>query len=531
VLVFPGFIAVYQEDTDDVKEDREEKLPPLEEGESLPVEQIAGLQHFTLPPPRYTEASLVKRLEEYGIGRPSTYASIISTLLDRGYTILDKKRFVPTDLGRVVNGFLTAHFGRYVDYAFTAEMEEELDQISNGELDWMNVLREFWQPFVGTLMEKGETGRGVPLPAAAEPISTWKDYAQRILDPQWSEAGARTEDCPKCGSMVLLQNSRRGLFVGCSAYPKCDYTRPWDSPPVEGVPLGKDPQSDLDMTLFKGPFGYYVQLGPNVEGTKPKRAKWPQEWPIPRETSDEIFHKALRLLSLPRNLGEHPETGKAVEASIGRFGPYVKHDTTFKSIPKSESVYDIAIDRALELLSQPKAQRGGAGRNLGEHPIDQKMVSVMDGRYGPYIKHGNANVTIPSDLDPATLTLDDAVDLLAEKAARELAKSGSTAAPIPLAQQRPRGAPGARRTNPPGVVSRDTRGGAGGRPGAGPRAAMADAGGNRPGARAQPPRQGNKKAQQPIERKGGSGNGQRTAGGRNPQPRVQAKPGPRRRPA
>jgi len=482
VLVFPGFIAVYQEGADDSADEGEERLPPLEEGERIAVERIAGQQHFTLPPPRYTEASLVKKLEEYGIGRPSTYASIISTLLDRGYTILDKKRFLPTDLGRLVNGFLTAHFGRYVDYAFTAEMEEELDQISNGELDWMKVLREFWQPFIGNLQEKGETGRGVPLPAADPIVSAWKDYADRILSDAWRAAGQPVETCPKCSSLVLLQNSRRGLFVGCSAYPKCDYTRPWDSPPVEGVPLGTDPDTGLQITLLKGPFGYYVQLGPNVEGTKPKRAKWPQEWPIPREASDEVLEKSLRLLSLPRTLGTHPETGKPVEASIGRFGPYVKHDAAFKSIPKSESVYDINLERAVQLLSQPKTQRGGGGRSLGEHPIDQKPVVVMEGRYGPYIKHGNVNLTIPSEFDPATLTLDDAVDLLAEKAAKELAKSGSTASPTPLAQQGPAGM---RASTGRGRVNRAGQGGQHGKPGGGNGGGRRAHGGRGPGA-AQP---------------------------------------------
>lgn len=341
--------------------------------------------------------------------------------------------------------------------------------------------------------------------------------------------------------------------MGCSGYPKCDYTRPWDSPPVEGVPLGKDPQTDLDITLFKGPFGYYVQLGPNVEGSKPKRAKWPQEVPVPREASDEVLEKALKLLSLPRALGDHPETSKPVEASIGRFGPYVKHDTTFKSIPKNESVYEITLERALELLAQPKQQRGGvagaaAGRNLGEHPIDLKMISVLDGRYGPYIKHGNINVTIPSDMDPATMTLDDAVDLLAEKAARELAKTGSTASPISLAQQghaAGRGG-GPRRGALPGVPGRGegrgagNGGGAAGRGGGGgPRAAAANAGGNRPpAARTQGPRPGGKKAQ-PNAGKGnggGGGNAKRPATGganRGNQPRGQggpAKPGARRRP-
>ena len=436
-LVFPGFMAVYLEGADDTDEEGEARLPPLEEGEQIAVDRIYGEQHFTLPPPRYTEASLVKRLEEYGIGRPSTYANIISTLQDRGYAVLDKKRFMPTDLGRIVNGFLTAHFGKYVDYAFTAEMEEELDQISNGELDWVKVLREFWEPFVGTLSEKGETGRGVPLPAADPAVTTWKDFAARVLSKAWQDEGRPAEACPKCSNTILLQNSRRGLFVGCSGYPKCDYTRPWDSLPVEGLNLGVDPDTGLDILLLKGPFGYYVQLGPTTEGTKPRRGKWPPEWPTPREASPETLDKALQLLSLPRMLGLHPQTNKPVEASIGRFGPYVKHDGQFKSIPKSDSVYDIGLERAIELLAQPKTQRGGAaaGRNLGLHPIDHQPVAVLDGRYGPYVKHGNVNVTVPPDMDAATLTLDDAVDLLAEKAAKELAKSGSTASPTPLAQR------------------------------------------------------------------------------------------------
>ncbi|HEU5284738.1 MAG TPA: type I DNA topoisomerase, partial [Burkholderiales bacterium] len=426
-LVFPGYIAVYQEGADDAIEEGEEKLPALEEGEQIPADRIYGEQHFTLPPPRYTEASLVKKLEEYGIGRPSTYASIISTLQDRGYAVLDKKRFVPTDLGRLVNGFLTANFSRYVDYAFTAEMEEELDQISNGELDWVKVLREFWEPFVGTLQEKLETGRGVPLPAAEPRVSTWKEYAQRLLSEDWQQGGRTPESCPKCGKQLYLQNSKRGPFVGCSGYPKCDYTRAWGELSEGPVTLGQDPDTGLDVLLLKGPYGYYAQLGPTVEGakTKPRRASWPSNVPV--LTAD--LETALKVLSLPRDLGLHPETNKPVEANVGRFGPYVKHDNVFKSIPKSESVYDITLARAVELLAQPKSGQGG-GRHLGLHPIDNKPVAVLDGRYGPYVKHGNVNVTVPSDMDPATLTLDDAVDLLAEKAAKELAKTGSTAAPL-----------------------------------------------------------------------------------------------------
>ena len=516
-LVFPGYIAVYQEGDDDAVEEGEEKLPVLEEGDQIPADRIYGEQHFTLPPPRYTEASLVKKLEEYGIGRPSTYASIISTLQERGYALLDKKRFVPTDLGRLVNGFLTANFSRYVDYAFTAEMEEELDQISNGELDWIKVLREFWEPFFGTLQEKLETGRGVPLPAAETPVSTWKEYAQRLLSEDWQQTGRTPESCPKCGKQLYLQNSKRGPFVGCSGYPKCDYTRPWGELGEGPLTLGQDPETGLDVLLMKGPYGYYAQLGPTVEGarTKPRRASWPSNVPV--STAD--LETALRVLSLPRDLGLHPETSKPVEANVGRFGPYVKHDGVYKSIPKSESVYDITLARAVDLLAQPKSgQAGGGGRHLGPHPIDQKPVAVMDGRYGPYVKHGNVNVTIPSDMDQATLTLDDAVDLLAEKAAKELAKSGSTAAPLaaaqrPRMQQRPGAANQGRQQRQPQQLSGDRRSMPGGNRGAGP-------------GRGQHPRQAGKGQ--------GQGGGRAAPAGRNrpgrPQQRPGAKSAPRRRP-
>ena len=516
-LVFPGYIAVYQEGDDDTAEEGEEKLPILEEGEQIPADRIHGEQHFTLPPPRYTEASLVKKLEEYGIGRPSTYASIISTLQDRGYALLDKKRFVPTDLGRLVNGFLTANFSRYVDYAFTAEMEEELDQISNGELDWIKVLREFWEPFVGTLQEKLETGRGVPLPAAEPGVSNWKEYAQRLLSEDWQQGGRTPENCPKCGKQLYLQNSKRGPFVGCSGYPKCDYTRPWGELGEGPVTLGQDPETGLDVLLLKGPYGYYAQLGPTLEGAraKPRRASWPSNVPVSAADLDT----ALKVLSLPRDLGLHPETNKPVEANVGRFGPYVKHDSIYKSIPKNESVYDITLARAVELLAQPKSgQGGGAGRHLGLHPIDQKPVAVLEGRYGPYVKHGNVNVTVPSDLDPATLTLDDAVDLLAEKAAKELAKTGSTAAPL-AAAQRPRmqrsGAAG------PGRPQRQPL------PAAGERRS-APAGGRGPG-----PSQGQGRGQHPRPA-GKSAGGRAPPAGRNrpgrPQQRPSAKSAPRRRP-
>lgn len=387
-LIFPGFIAVYKEDLDDATEEGEERLPQLEEGESIPVDCLFGEQHFTQPPPRYTEASLVKTLEEYGIGRPSTYASIISTLQDRGYAYLDKKRFMPADLGRLVSGFLIAHFNPYIDYDFTARMEDQLDFISDGKRDWVPVLKEFWQAFSTTLAEKQDVARGSPL----------------------------GEKCPKCKKGELyLQNSRRGLFVGCSRYPDCDYTRPWGALADGPMRLGKDPESSLDVLLMRGPYGYYVQLGPTdpKAKSKPKRAAWPKKVPI--ATAD--LDTALKLLALPRQLGQHPQTGMPVLANIGPFGPYVKHDGAYKSIPKSDSVYDIALERAMELLSAPKTTRGPAGRNLGMHPQDRRPVALLSGRYGPYVKHGRVNATVPQDYDSAALTLEQALAILEAKQA------------------------------------------------------------------------------------------------------------------
>lgn len=400
VLVFPGFMAVYLEDADDVEQEQEARLPPLEEKETVPVDRLYGEQHFTQPPPRYTEASLVKTLEEYGIGRPSTYASIISTLQDRGYALLEKKRFMPTDIGRLVNGFLTSHFNDYVDYGFTARLEEELDEISNGEREWVPVLKEFWKGFSKTLKSKEKVARGSPM----------------------------AEDCPKCGKQLFLQNSRRGLFVGCSGYPDCDYTRPWGDQPAGPTILGKDPTTDLDILLLKGPYGFYVQLGPTPEDKtiKPKRAAWPKSIPV----AGADLETALKMLALPRKLGDHPESGKVVEANIGRFGPYVKHDGMFKSIPKAESVHDITLARAVELLAEKKAS-GGGGRPLGTHPDDNRTVAVHSGRYGPYVKYGKVNATIPASIDPEKITLAEALDLLNAKSAKsgKPAKQKKTAKP------------------------------------------------------------------------------------------------------
>ncbi|MDA8128035.1 MAG: type I DNA topoisomerase [Betaproteobacteria bacterium] len=394
-LAFAGFLAVYQDD----EEEEESKLPALEEGETLPVDRLYGEQHFTQPPPRYTEASLVKALEEYGIGRPSTYASIISTLQDREYVVLEKKRFQPTDVGRLVNCFLTRHFTHYVDYDFTAKLEDKLDDVSNGKRVWSRLLGEFWKEFDDELKAKQEVERGCPI----------------------------LEACPKCGKPLFMQASKRGLFIGCSGYPECDYTRPLHGAATEGDNiLGKDPATGLDVKLLSGRFGPYVQIGDMPEdkkAPKPRRASWPKDIPLENAT----LELALKFLSLPREVGIHPVSGLPIVANNGRFGPYLLHDGKFKSIPKTDSVYDIELPRALEVLAMERAPRGADSaasvlKNLGPHPDDGKDITVRSGRYGPYVKHGTTNATLPKDITPEEITLDEALELIAARVAKGPAK-------------------------------------------------------------------------------------------------------------
>ncbi|HVK56680.1 MAG TPA: type I DNA topoisomerase, partial [Burkholderiales bacterium] len=395
-MVFPGFYAVYHESVDDAEEERDSKLPALEEGEKLPVDKLYGEQHFTQPPPRYTEASLVKTLEEYGIGRPSTYSSIIHTLLAREYAILDKKRFTPTDVGRVVNKFLTEHFNQWIDYDFTAKLEDQLDDISNGKTEWKPVLANFWKDFSKQVEEKSQA-------SVARPTT-------ELID----------EYCPKCTKQLTRKLGKRGFFIGCSGYPECDFTRNEEGAANDGasgpVPVGTFTDGQ-EMILLQGPYGPYVQLGQAGEdGKKPKRVSLPKGL-TPETITPEI---AAKLLSLPRDLGPHPESGKKVTVSIGRFGPYIQHDGGFKSIPRTDNVLDIELPRAVELLAQPKGagRSAPAGKPIGNHPADGEVVSVHDGRYGPYVKHGAVNATIPPTLDAATITLDDAIALIEAKAAK-----------------------------------------------------------------------------------------------------------------
>jgi DNA topoisomerase-1 len=402
VLVFPGFIGVYMEDVDDATEEESGKLPPLAEGDVLPVDKLYGEQHFTQPPPRFSEASLVKTLEEHGIGRPSTYATIISTLQAREYAILDKKRFVPTDVGRVVTRFLTEHFTRYVDYGFTAHLEDELDEVSEGKRDWIGVMDAFWKGFSTLLKDKTNIDRPVEL-----------------LD----------EACPECGKPLAKKLSRYGSFISCTDYPACKYKRSLSGETQDDASarteLGAHPDTQQTVLLLRGPYGHYVQLGEVVEGekTKPKRVSWPKEMPV--EQAD--LAGALKLLSLPRELGLHPESGKKVIVNIGRFGPYIGHDGKFKSIPRADSIFDISLERAVELLAQ--AREGNTVlRVLGDHPDDKSSVEICSGRYGPYARHGKINATLPKDVSPDDITLEQALELIAAKAAKGGGKTRKPAA-------------------------------------------------------------------------------------------------------
>ena len=402
-LIFPGFIAVYMEGRDDEEdEDGESKLPHLETGEILNVEKIYGDQHFTEPPPRYGEASLVKILEEYGIGRPSTYASIISTLQDREYVILDKKRFTPTDVGRVVVKFLTEHFTKYVDYDFTANLENALDNVADGSREWIPLMDEFWQGFNNQIISKADVDRP----------------GNELID----------EACPKCGKPLQKQLSRYGTFIGCTGYndePKCDYKRSMNGTAQAGadpVIIGADAESGKEIYLMNGPYGPYLQVGVAVEGEKkkPKRVSIPKEVPIANVNIDV----ANMLLSLPRDLGLHPETNKKIVANIGRFGPYVNHDGKFKSIPKSESVFSIDLAGAVTLLAA--ANTGPAPiADLGAHPSGEGRIEIYAGRYGPYVQHAKIRATIPKSIEPETLTMDEALGLLAEKATKDEANGKS----------------------------------------------------------------------------------------------------------
>jgi DNA topoisomerase-1 len=430
-IAFDGFLALYQEDADDIEEDEENRrLPPLNERDALRRHGVDRSQHFTQPPPRYTEASLVKKLEELGIGRPSTYASILQVLQDRNYVRFEKKRFVPEDRGRLVTAFLTNFFERYVEYNFTADLENQLDEISGGRVPWRKVLEEFWRDFSKAIAGTKDLNISQVIAALDEGLG-------RHFFPD-DGSGKDPRLCPGCNSGRLsLKLGKFGAFIGCSNYPECRYTRPLglenggageagDGAEAGPRELGVDPESGFAVTLRKGPYGHYVQLGEGDEGEKPKRASLPKGLSPAAVDLD----RALKLLALPREVGRHPETGEMITAAIGRFGPYIKHGKTFRSIGADDDVLTIGLNRAVSLLAEPKNARGAPQplRTLGEHPEDGAAVTVFKGRYGPYVSHGGVNATLPRDLAPEEVTLDRAVELLAaQKAKGKPAKGRRTA--------------------------------------------------------------------------------------------------------
>jgi DNA topoisomerase-1 len=431
IVKFDGFLKVYEEGRDDQAhahaaddEQAQRRLPAVAEKDPLTRTGTEPQQHFTQPPPRYTEASLVKKMEELGIGRPSTYASILQVLQDRDYVRLEKKRFLPEDRGRLVTTFLSNFFRRYVEYDFTAKLESQLDDISGGRIDWKTVLRDFWNAFSAAVDET----KGLS-------ISQVIDALDEALGPHFFPArsdGKDPRDCPACHAGRLgLKLSRNGAFVGCSNYPECRYTRPLAVPTDEAEAetafprlLGYEPETAQPVTVRKGPFGYYVQLGEDDGEEKPRRVSLPKTY-APGEIDLET---ALKLLALPRDVGHHPDTGNKITAGIGRYGPYLKHGTAYRSLPDDEDVLTVGMNRAVELLATAKAKPSAEPlRSLGEHPGDGQPVAVFQGRFGPYVRHGKVMASLPKSEEVDTISLGRAVELLDAKAAKGGGKAGKSA--------------------------------------------------------------------------------------------------------
>ncbi|MCR0981021.1 type I DNA topoisomerase [Roseomonas populi] len=422
VIAFDGYLKLYREDIDDAKlaaDDENRTLPPLQEGEQPKRGDVAASQHFTQPPPRYTEASLVKKMEELGIGRPSTYASILQTLQDRDYVRLEQRRFVPEDRGRLVTAFLVSFFERYVDTGFTAALEEKLDDISGGRAEWRQVMHEFWDQF-RTAVDATKDLK----------ISDVIDELDEDLGPHFFPQrgdGADPRGCPRCqqegrtGGRLGLRLGRTGAFIGCSNYPECRYTRPLAVPGAEGDAaegegsdrgLGTDPTTQQEVSLRRGPYGLYVQLGePGVDEkgkpTKPRRASLPRGM----DPDTLTLERAIALLNMPRIVGAHPETGEEITANLGRFGPYLKMGALSQSLQPGDDVLSIGMNRAMELLANAKPR----GIALGAHPKDGAPVEVKRGRFGPFAQHGQTVASLPRGTEMESFTLDQAVALLAEK--------------------------------------------------------------------------------------------------------------------
>ncbi len=434
VVLFDGFLKVYEEGRDDdVVDDDDKRLPQIAQGDRMDKRSVTPEQHFTQPPPRYTEATLVKRMEELGIGRPSTYASIVTTIQDREYVRKEGNRLIPEDKGRLVTAFLENYFRKYVGYDFTADLEDQLDKVSSADANYKDVLGRFWRDFSAAIAETAELR-----------ITEVLEKINEVLEPHLfppTEDGSDPRLCPNCGAGRLSMRTARsgGAFIGCSNYPECRYTRPFGPPdpeaeasaiPPDGKLLGTDAGDDI--RVFNGRFGPYVQRGEiTEENKKPPRQSVPKDWPA----EELALERALMLLSLPRELGPHPEDGVMVWANIGRYGPYIKHAEstsdrggTNANLDGLDEVFTVGMNHAVQLLAEKVASRGGRGkaakpiREMGEHPKMSGAVNIMEGKYGPYVKWEKVNATIPKDIEPDDLTMDRAVELIEEKLAKSPAK-------------------------------------------------------------------------------------------------------------
>jgi DNA topoisomerase-1 len=417
-VTFPGFLALYgvtaKEDGGEDDDEESRELPALVTGDRPALDKVDIEQHFTQPPPRFTEASLIKKMEELGIGRPSTYAATLTVLKDRDYVRLEKRALIPEDRGRLVTAFLESFFKRYIEYGFTADLEEKLDEISDGKLDYKEVLRQFWDEFSRHATEIKDLRVSEVLDALNELL------ADHIFPPK--PDGSDPRRCPSCGSGQLsLKLGKFGAFIGCSNYPECRYTMQLSDAATGGTEagngdgeLGLDPDSGLTVFLKSGRFGPYVQLG---DGDDPKRSSLPKGW----DAGSLDLEKALRLLSLPREVGKHPETGEPITAGIGRYGPFVQSSGKYANLPEVDEVFTVGLNRAVDLLAAKAAGGGRFGRAASataaiktfEH--DDGAISVRAGRYGPYVNQGKVNATLPKELKPEDVTLEKALELIAAK--------------------------------------------------------------------------------------------------------------------
>nr|WP_317892608.1 type I DNA topoisomerase [uncultured Sphingomonas sp.] len=441
VVLFPGYLALYEEGRDDAGDEDSRRLPLLRDGDAPAKKGVTAEQHFTQPPPRFSEASLVKRLEELGIGRPSTYASIIQVLKDRAYVRVEKNRFFAEESGRLLTAFLERFFEKYVGYDFTAGLEEELDDVSGGRAEWQAVLEAFWRDFKPRTAEVMEQQ---PSAITAE----LDKFLEAYLFPAKAD-GSDPRLCPNCGEgRLALRGGKFGAFVACSNYPECKYTRRFGQPGGEGAEetgpegLGKDPETGLEVERKSGRFGPYIQLG---EGKDAKRASIPKDLP----GGELTLEWALKLLSLPRVIGNHPETGEPIEAAIGRYGPYLKHAGKYARLQTTADVFETGMNAAVVKLAEAAAGRPARGaareplRVLGAHPRTEAEIKLMEGRYGPYVTDGTTNATLPKTVAPEALTLEEAAQLIDARAAAAPAKKGrkarakKAAAKKPTAEKKP----------------------------------------------------------------------------------------------